>query len=118
MKAQLVMMATLVLLGCASADNGAHDLALTGAVKPGAREALQQQLGSPNCRTNAHREATRLADTAVGPATDVAFVVGLPPDAAEKFAQLDDPTRDWTREQATGSNLRCPPAGRKHRNFA
>lgn len=112
MKAHLAMMATLALLGCASPDYGPHDLALTGAASPGAREALQQQLDTHNCRTNSNHEATKLAEAADGPAITVAFR------AMERYAQLDDPTRDWTRDQATSPSTRCPPTGRKHRFFA
>jgi hypothetical protein len=112
MRSQLVLVATLALFGCASPDYGAHDLTLGGAARSGVREALQQQLDLPNCRTKAHRDATKLADAAEISAPAVAY------EAAKQYAQLDDPTKDWTRQQSTGSSLQCPPTGRKHRFFA
>jgi hypothetical protein len=111
-KAFMVLLAALALFGCVSPDYGAHDIALGWATKSGVREALQQQLDLPNCRAKPHREAAKLADAAENSATPVAF------EAMKQYAQLDDPTKDWTRQQATGSSLQCPPTGRKHRFFA
>jgi len=113
-KALIIPLAALALLGCAGTDDGTHDLALNGAAKSGTREALQQQLDLPNCRTNAHREATKLADADEISAAAAAFVEV---EGSARYAQLDDPTRDWTREQAIGPSGRCP-TGRKHRYFA
>jgi hypothetical protein len=111
-KVFVVLLAALTLPGCASPDFGLHDAAPGAVARPGAREALEQQLDSPNCRAKAQRETITLADAAGVPATTVAF------EATKQYAQLDDPTRDWTREQATGSPAQCPPTGRKHRYFA
>jgi hypothetical protein len=108
----VVLLAVLALLGCASPDYGAHDLALGGTPKSGMREALQQRFDLPNCRAKARRDATKLADAGEISATAVAF------EAMKQYAQLDDPTKDWTRQQTTGSSLQCPPTGRKHRFFA
>jgi hypothetical protein len=111
-KVLIVPLATLALLGCASPDYGTRDLALVDAAKSDAREAVQQRLDPPGCRTTAHGEAARLADAGVSE-TAVAFVVGT-----ERYAQLDDPTKDWTRQRAAGPSARCPASGRKHRYFA
>ena len=112
-KALIISLATFALLGCAGTDYGTSDLALVAAAKPGAREALQQQLNSPGCPGNLHREPTKLAETTGVSAIAVEFVV-----PSDRYAQLDDPTKDWTREQQAGPGDRCPPKGRKHRNFA
>ncbi len=117
-KAQIVLLTALALLGCTSPDSGIRDLALRGTADPGAREALQQQPDSPNCRAKAHRGPARLADAADALITTAAFDFAGPSGAAWNYAQLDDPTKDWTREQATGSPSQCPPTGRKHRYFA
>lgn len=115
MKALIVLLAALALFGCATPDLGTHDLALNGASKPGAREALQRQLDLPNCHRSARSEATRLADGTAFYETVVAFtVVG----ETAQSAQLDDPTRDWTRDQTVAPTGHCPPTGRKHRYFA
>ncbi|HEX4157785.1 MAG TPA: hypothetical protein VHY79_04860 [Rhizomicrobium sp.] len=113
MKVLIVPLAALALFGCASPDYGTRDLALVDATKSGAREALQQRLGPANCRTKAHGDAARLADAGEVSVTAAAFVVG-----AERYAQLDDPTKDWTRQQAAGPSAQCPASGRKHRYFA
>jgi hypothetical protein len=112
-KAIILPLVAIGLLGCAGTDYGTRNLALVDAAKPGAREALQQQINSPGCSENVHREPTKLADTSGASAVAVAFVV-----PSDQFAQLDDPTKDWTREQQAGPGDRCPPKGRKHRNFA
>jgi hypothetical protein len=113
MRVHLVLIATLTLFGCAGTDYGTRDLALVDAGKPGAREALQQQPNSPGCSENAHREPAKLADATGASAIAVAFVA-----PSDQYAQLDDPTKDWTREQQAGPGDGCPPKGRKHRNFA
>ena len=112
MRLLIVPLAALALSGCAGTNFEANDLALSGAPRSRAREALQQ-LDPASCHGNTHREATKLADAAQFSAMPVAFTVG-----ADRYAQLDDPTRDWTREQATAPATQCPPAGRKHRYFA
>jgi hypothetical protein len=48
-KALIVLLAVLALFGCATPDPETRDLALNGASRPGAREALQRQLDLPNC---------------------------------------------------------------------
>jgi hypothetical protein len=111
----IVSLAALALFGCASPDFETPGLAPAGPIKSGMREALQQQLDSPNCADRAHRDATRLASAAGISATDVAFVTVA---GSARYAQLDDPTRDWTRDQAAGASTQCPPKGKKHRYFA
>ncbi|HEY3638327.1 MAG TPA: hypothetical protein VGK90_09255 [Rhizomicrobium sp.] len=108
MKALLAAMAMLALAGCAAPEYGMQDLATASAARTGAREAARQQY-SPNCPGKSHQDSNRLAEFRDG---DVHMVSG------GRYAQLDDPTRDWTREQAPASPFQCPPTGKKHRYFA
>jgi hypothetical protein len=111
-KAPILLLAVLVLFGCASTDSGPRNFAFSGPAKSGTREALQQQHDLSDCGTKSHREATKLADADGASATAFVEVEG-----SARYAQLDDPTKDWTREQATGPAGQCP-TGRKHRYFA
>jgi hypothetical protein len=114
-KVLMVPLAALVLSGCTSPDYDTYDLALLNTPTPGAREALQQQPDAASCRSGTRHDTPKFADLTHISATAVAYVIE--PGSA-RYAQLDDPTKDWTREQATGPSGPCPPTGRKHRYFA
>ena len=108
MKAQMVLVAAFALLGCAGSDYRAHDFAPDRGAAVGAREAAQLQ-ELPGCPAR-HRQSYKLADA------DGEHLLAFK--AGARYAQLDDPTKDWTRERQTGQSSRCPPTGRQHRYFA
>lgn len=116
MKAQIVVAAALGILGCAN-HAGMGELAPGNAAGHDVYTSLHQP-NSPNCRPKAHRGGTRLADAGDFSGTAVAFFAAVSTGETGGYAQLDDPTRDWTREQAAGPSVQCVPTGRKHRYFA
>lgn len=118
MKALIVQLVALALLGCAASNYETPDLALVDAPKSGAREALQQQPDLPNCRAREPRETMKFADAAEVSATAATFPAFYAPRAGQQYAQLDDPTKAWTGEQSAGSPTACPRSGRRHRYFA
>ena len=108
MKALLVLAAALMLPGCVSSGHAPDVFARDAGAAAGAGEAARQQ-DPPGCPAGRH-PSYQLAGDLDGGAS--AFKLH------ERYAQLDDPTRDWTRERQTGRTPQCPPAGRRHRYFA
>ncbi|HTT82451.1 MAG TPA: hypothetical protein VMF67_03130 [Rhizomicrobium sp.] len=107
MKALMVLASALALLSCASPEYPLHDIAPDAGAMPGVREAAQQE-ELPGCPAK-QRKSYRLADEANDPF--LSFQTGA------RYAQLDDPTKDWTRDRQSDQSGHCP-TGRKHRYFA
>jgi hypothetical protein len=90
MKALIVLIAIVTLLGCANTDQQAFDAPVGSAVKAGER-AAEQQREATGCQTSRRRPSYALADASTGdaPAVTASFVIA-PGSNVTTSAQIDD----------------------------
>jgi len=116
MKALILILATVVLCGCAETGHSPIDSANDVPLLAGQRTAQQN---ANNCAAARHRQPHGLADAAAGEAfaMHVSFTFTPGPDSTMTEAQLDDPTKDWTYIPRQQHSQGCNPR-RAHHYFA
>jgi hypothetical protein len=117
MKALIVILAAVVLCGCAETGHPPLDAAGDIPLHTGQRTAQQSDANA--CAAPRHRQPHGLADAATGEAfaMQVSFTFTPGPDGTMRQAQLDDPTKDWTYVPRQQHSQGCNPR-RAHHYFA